>query len=192
MNLLHIDSSILGADSISRELTARIVNRFRSEMPGLNVSYRDLAANPLEHLQAAELATLTGGEDVTQFLAADVVVMGAPMYNFTISSQLKAWIDRVIVAGKTFVYTQTGAAGLAGGKRMIVAMTRGGMYAGDSPYAFAEHAQSYIQAIFGFIGVRDIEFIVAEGIRVSPEIREAAVTAAQSAAAGLHLDAATV
>ncbi len=181
MNLLHADSSILGHESISRELTKRIVDRMREASPGVSVSYRDLAANPVGHLDAVQLATLAQGEDVAQFLAADVIVVGAPTYNFTIPTQLKAWIDRIIVAGKTFAYTETGAAGLAGGRRLVIVNTRGGVYAEGSPYRSAEHAETYLRAMFGFIGITEIEFIIAEGIRVSPEHREVAVTAARVA-----------
>jgi len=117
MNLLHLDSSIRGAESVSRELTARIVDRIRDGTPGIHVSYRDLAADPISHLDGADLATLAEGEALAEFLAADVVVIGAPMYNFTIPTQLKAWIDRILVAGKTFAYSATGAVGLAGGRR---------------------------------------------------------------------------
>ncbi len=109
------------------------------------------------------------------------------MYNFTIASQLKAWIDRVIVAGKTFTYTASGPVGLAGGRRVIVVIARGGIYSENSPYASAEHAQTYLSAIFGFVGVTNIEFIIAEGIRVSPEHREAAVAAARTATEVLNV-----
>lgn len=190
MNLLHIDSSILGADSVSRELTGGIINRIRAGTPGLSISYRDLAANPIEHLEGAELAMLAEGAEVADFLAADIVVIGAPMYNFTIPSQLKAWIDRVIVVGKTFAYTANGAAGLAGGKRMIVVISRGGIYSENSPYASAEHAETYMKATFGFVGITDIEFIVAEGVRVSPDHREAALADARIATEALKLDTA--
>ncbi len=111
------------------------------------------------------------------------------MYNFTIPSQLKAWVDRVIVAGKTFAYTESGAAGLAG-RRMIVVITRGGIYSKSSPYASVEHAETYMQAAFGFLGVADIEFTVAGGIRVSPDQREAALTAARTATEALKLNTA--
>jgi len=143
--------------------------------------------NPIEHLEGTELATLADGDEVAELLAAEIVVIGAPMYNFTIASQLKAWIDRVVVAGKTFAYTESGAAGLAIGKRMIVVISRGGIYSENSPYASAEHAETYMQATFGFLGIADIEFIVAEGIRVSPDHREAALTAARIATEALKL-----
>ena len=108
MKLIHLDSSALGAHSVSRELTAAIVDDYRRANPGLQVHYRDLVADPLPHwtpvADAENPAVARGGELLDEFLAADVVVIGAPMYNFSIPSQLKAWIDRVAVAGKTFRY----------------------------------------------------------------------------------------
>src|SRR5690606_29063030 len=131
MKLLHVDSSVLGDQSVSRELTAAIVTRWRAAMPGLEVTVRDLARDPLPHLSAASLA----GEDaleaaraeaaLREFLDADVVVIGAPMYNFGIPSTLKAWIDRLAVPGRTFRYTTGGPEGLAGGKRVIVVASAG-------------------------------------------------------------------
>ncbi|MGH8030615.1 MAG: NAD(P)H-dependent oxidoreductase, partial [Arenimonas sp.] len=106
-----------------------------------------------------------------EFLAADVVVVGAPMYNFSIPSQLKAWIDRVAVAGRTFRYTDSGPQGLAGGKRVIVASTRGGIHSG-APSDFVE---PYLRQVFGFLGIDDIEFVTAEGLAYSPEHREQAM-----------------
>ncbi len=109
------------------------------------------------------------------FLAADVIVIGVPMYNFTIPSQLEAWIDRVVVAGKTFRYSQAGPEGLATGKRVLVALARGNVYVPGSP---AEFAESYLKRVFGFIGVTDIRFIRAEGLALSPEQREKGMNAA--------------
>ena len=106
-----------------------------------------------------------------EFLAADTIVVGAPMYNFTVPSQLKAWIDRILVAGKTFRYGANGPEGLAGGKRVIVALSRGGFYEDNSAF---EHAKSYLQAAFGFIGITP-EFVTADGIAVGPEQREAGI-----------------
>jgi FMN-dependent NADH-azoreductase len=97
------------------------------------------------------------------------------MYNFTIPSQLKAWIDRVVVAGKTFRYTQSGPEGLAKGKRVLVGLARGNVYGPGSP---AEFAESYLKHVFGFIGVSDVEFIRAEGLGLSPEHRERGMNAA--------------
>ena len=113
-----------------------------------------------------------------EFLGADIVVIGAPMYNFGIPSQLKAWIDRIAVAGKTFRYTANGPEGLAGNKRVIVAVSRGGLYGAGMPAAAFEHVESYLRGVFGFLGVTDLEIVVAEGLQIGPEQREKAMQGA--------------
>jgi FMN-dependent NADH-azoreductase len=199
MKLLHLDSSVLGPHSVSRQVSAAIVDRLRQANPGLEISYRDLTATPLAHLSGPHLAASQDGpleaslhQDIAaghavleEFLAADIVVIGAPMYNFTIPSQLKAWIDRVLVAGKTFKYGAHGAEGLAGNKRVIVAISRGGFYGGGSPAAVGEHLETYLRWVFGFIGVKNLEFISADGIQVGPEHKEKAVAGALKAAGSL-------
>jgi FMN-dependent NADH-azoreductase len=175
MKVLHIDSSILGDNSASRVLSKEIVSRLSADHPGAQVKYLDLEAAALPHLSGRSLAQLDPQESaqnaqaLDDFLAADVIVIGAPMYNFSIPSQLKAWIDRVVVAGKTFRYTPAGPEGLAKGKRVLVGLARGNVYAADSP---AEFAESYLRHVFGFIGVTDVRFIRAEGLALSPEHRE--------------------
>ena len=181
MKLLHLDSSILGQHSASRELGAAIVARWQRDVRGLEVTYRDLAANPLPHLSGGSLAQANADEAATaaavmdEFLSADVVVLGVPMYNFGIPSQLKAWIDRIAVAGKTFRYTAEGSQGLAGGKKVIVAATYGGMHPVDSGRNFVE---PYLRQVFAFLGINDVEFVVAEGLNISPEQRAYALEAA--------------
>jgi len=181
MKVLHIDSSILGDNSASRVLSKEIVSRFVADQPDAQIQYLDLAAAALPHLSGRSLAQLDPQESaqdaqaLEDFLAADVIVIGAPMYNFSIPSQLKAWIDRVVVKGKTFRYTQTGPEGLAKGKRVLVGLARGSVYPHGSP---AEFAESYLKHVFGFIGVSDVEFIRAEGLGLSPEHREKAMNAA--------------
>jgi len=108
------------------------------------------------------------------------------MYNFTIPSQLKAWIDRIVVAGKTFKYGAQGPEGLAGNKRVIVAISRGGFYGAGTPAAVGEHLETYLRWVFGFIGVKNLEFISADGIQVGPEHREKALAGALQAATNLH------
>lgn len=200
MKLLHLDSSVLGPHSVSRQVSAAAVDRLRQANHGLEVTYRDLTAVPLAHLSGSHLAAsqgatpeaalqpdLAAGQAVLdEFLAADIVVIGAPMYNFTIPSQLKAWIDRILVAGKTFKYGPQGAEGLAGNKRIIVAVSRGGFYGAGTPSAVGEHLETYLRWVFGFIGVKDPEFIPADGIMVGPEHREKAVIGALKAASDLH------
>jgi FMN-dependent NADH-azoreductase len=184
MKLLHIDSSALGGYSVSRQLTTDIVAELKRATPGLSVRYHDLAAQPLPHwtpvADAADPAAVLGTEMLEEFLAADVVVIGAPMYNFAISSQLKAWLDRILVAGKTFRYTANGPEGLAGGKRVIVASSRGGFYGKDTPAAAMDFQEPYLRAALGFIGISDVEFVRAEGIAVGDEQKAAALKSARN------------
>jgi len=183
MKLLHIDSSILGPASASRELTAAIVARWQAELPGLQVTYRDLAASPVPHLGADSLAGSDSAEAalaaamMDEFLAADVVVLGAPMYNFGIPSQLKAWIDRIAVRGKTFHYTASGPEGLAGGKHVVVAGSYGGLHPAGGPSNFVE---PYLRFMFRFLGIEDVAFVTADGLAVSPEQREQSLRAAHA------------
>jgi FMN-dependent NADH-azoreductase len=190
MKLLHVDSSILGANSVSRPIAAAAVERLRQATPGLEVVTRDLAAEPLPHLSLANMAgdgpatadQVASQAALQEFLDADTVVIGAPMYNFTISSQLKAWLDRIIVAGKTFSYGEKGAQGLAGGKRVIVVISRGGFYGAGTPAAAAEHAETYLRLVLGFIGITEPEFIVAEGVQMGPDQRAEALRGGLEAA----------
>lgn len=199
--LLHIDSSILGGNSVSRSLSAGIVAKLKASDPSLSVTYRDLAAEPIAHLSGAHLAAAQGvegqldpalahdlaqgGQALEEFLAADIVVIGVGFYNFGIASQLKAWVDRIAVAGKTFRYSEKGPEGLAGGKRVIIAISRGGFYGPGSPAAAFEHAETYLRGVFGFLGITDVEVIAAEGVAAGPAQREASVKAAQDQIAAL-------
>jgi FMN-dependent NADH-azoreductase len=201
MTLLHIDASILGANSASRQLSSAVVDRLRKAGKEPATVYRDLAAQPLAHLSGEHLAAAQGAKpespamqkDVAasqavleEFLAADTVVIGAPMYNFTIPSQLKAWIDRIVVAGKTFRYGASGAEGLAGNKRVIIAISRGGFYGAGTPAAAMEHLETYLRGVFGFIGVTNLEIIVAEGLLTGAEQREKAMQGALEMATTLR------
>ncbi|RFB79057.1 FMN-dependent NADH-azoreductase [Methylovirgula sp. 4M-Z18] len=195
MKLLHIDSSILGEGSVSRLLTSEIVAAQKKQHPGVQVISRDLAAAPVGHLSGAHLAAAQGAtpeaadlqKDVAagqaaldEFLAADIVVIGAPMYNFGVPSQLKAWIDRIAVAGKTFRYTEKGPEGLAGDKKVIIASSRGGFYGADTPAAALDHQENYLRGLFGFLGVKDITFVRAEGIATGPDQRTKAIEEAKT------------
>jgi FMN-dependent NADH-azoreductase len=186
MKLLHIDSSIQGEGSASRELTREIVARWVAERPDTEVTYLDLAAQELPHLsqkslvRADELEAARNAAALEQFLAADAIVIGAPVYNFTIPSQLKAWIDRITVAGKTFRYTEKGPQGLAGGKEVIVAVARGGVRAPD---ASGEFGEPYLRFLFAFLGVDNVRFVRAEGLAISPQQRAASLSAARAAIA---------
>ena len=170
----------------------------RETDPALEVTYRDLADEPLVHLTPAALpndhplAALATAHDpaaqavsarvLEEFVAADVVVLGVPMYNFTIPSQVKAWFDRLPVPGKTFTYGEQGAVGLAGAKRVIIALSRGGFYGAGMPNAKKDHVEPVLRTVFGLMGITNLEFIVAEGVRISPELAEKALAEALAAA----------
>jgi FMN-dependent NADH-azoreductase len=187
MQLLHIDSSVLGGNSVSRQLSARIVAEWQAARPGTQLAYLDLAADAPAHLDASALAPNALSEQlVSQFLAADVVVIGAPMYNFGIPSQLKAWIDRIAQAGRTFKYTEQGPVGLAGGKTVIIASSRGGVYSSNPALAFLDHQESYLKAVLGFFGVTDIRFVRAEGLNLGEAAKADAI-----ANAGVQIQAHT-
>ena len=168
MTILKIDSSITGDASVSRQLTSAIIDQLVAEQPGAKVISRDLAAAPLDHIT---LAAFADTDVLDEFLAADTVVIGAPMYNFGVPSQLKAWIDRIAIAGKTFRYTAEGPEGLAGAKRVIVAISRGGFYEAGGAM---EHVETYLTGVLGFLGITPT-FVHADGIAIGPEQREAAI-----------------
>lgn len=195
-HLLHLDSSILGSHSVSRSLSAKVAARLVQADPQLEVTYRDLAANPIPHLSGAYVAVshkgmeapqnpqlledLALGEQVLQeFLAADIVVIGVGFYNFSIPSQLKTWIDRIAIAGKTFQYVEGRPVGLAGNKRVILTISRGGFYGAGSPAHAMEHAETYLRGAFAFMGIKDLEVVAAEGVNAGPEQREAALAQAE-------------
>jgi FMN-dependent NADH-azoreductase len=171
VTILHIDSSISGENSASRAVGKSITEQLKSGQWGEQVAYRDLASEPLAHLTFDAFADTSV---LDEFLAADTIVIGAPMYNFTLPSQLKAWIDRILVAGKTFRYTENGPEGLATGKRVIVALARGGFYDSGSPAASLEHLETYLRGVFNFIGIEP-EFVAADGLNISPGHREASI-----------------
>jgi FMN-dependent NADH-azoreductase len=201
VNLLHIDSSILGDQSVSRKVSAAAVASLVAANPGAKVTYRDLDAAPAPHQSGALMAARgldpaarSAGQarDVAEadavldeFLAADVVVIGVPMYNFGIPSTLKSWIDHLAIAGKTFSYSDAGVQGLAGGKRVILASSRGGFYGPDSPAAPLQHQESYLRGFFGFIGIPDVEVVSAEGVNYGPDHKQKALDGAVLEAGGL-------
>lgn len=211
MKLLHIDSSPLGTASASRTLTAKAVAAWVSAHPETIVERLDLAVDAPSHLDGDSLSLRLGIDEsaltpaqkrenevserlVSQFLGADVVVIGAPMYNFSVPSQLKAWIDRIAQAGRTFRYTANGPEGLAGGKTVIVVSTRGGQYAGR-PIEFLDHQESYLKGILGFMGIADLRFVRAEGLNMGEQARakglsEAAADIAAHVAGARELEAA--
>lgn len=197
MTILHLDTSILGDNSVSREVSAIITKRLAAG--GERVVYRDLAAENPPHVTPATIPSshpvsgMAGPLDaagqaarqdsermLAEFQEAGTVVIGAPMYNFTIPSTLKAWIDRIVVPGVTFQYGANGPEGLATGKRVIVAIARGGFYGPDTAAVSAEHAESYLRVVLGFIGIQP-EFVLAEGIALGQESREKALKSAHEA-----------
>jgi len=194
MKLLHIDSSILGSNSVTRQLTADIATQWFAKHPDASVEYLDLALNAPAHLGADSLGfrapagavqtdvqkqeNLLSEKLVSQFLAADVVVIGAPLYNFTIPTQLKAWVDRIAQPGRTFTYTETGPKGLATGKKVIVVIARGGIYSTSEGGRAMEHQETYLQTLFGFLGITDISFIRAEGLAMGDAAKSTALSGA--------------
>lgn len=192
MYLLHLDSSILGDHSASRQLTHEVVQAYQRSHADSQVTYRDLASEALGHFSAASLAAAgtpveardasqqqevdTNEATLQQFLAAEVLVIGAPMYNFTIPSQLKAWFDRIMVAGRTFRYSEAGPEGLCGGKKVIIVSTSGGLHVGQPTGAGHEEL---LKALFAFIGITDLQFVRAHGLAYGEEPRANAMTAAQ-------------
>mgnify|MGYP000591395625 FL=1 len=196
MKLLHIDSSVLAEHSVSRQLTARIVTEWQATHPGTAVEYLDLAQDTPATLSGAELAARMTPADsrsaeqtaaaarteafLQQFLAVDVIVVGAPMYNFSIPSQLKNWIDCIAQAGRTFKYTETGPVGLAGNKTVIVASSRGGVYSTSEALRALDHQESYLRTVLGFMGIDNARIVRAEGVNQGADRRSQALAAAEA------------
>jgi len=196
MKLLHLDSSILGQNSVSRQLTAAVVDAVRQKHAAVSVSYRDLAAQPIAHLSGEIIgANFTAEADWTdtqrqesalsnalieEFLASDVLVIGAPMYNFSIPSQLKSWVDRVAAAGRTFKYGANGPEGLAGGKKVVIVSSRGGVYSTEQGQLM-DFQEDYLRTVLGFLGITDVAFIRAEAVNMGEDKRATAIHAAKDA-----------
>jgi FMN-dependent NADH-azoreductase len=193
VQILHLDSSILGAASVSRSLSSHIVRRLTALHPGAEVVYRDLARDPALHLSGEHLAAWQGAgaknpalvDDLfkgtaylQELLESQIVVIGTPMYNLTIPTPLKAWIDRISIAGKTFHYTANGAEGLLKNKQAYIASSRGGLYSQGTPAATLEHQESYLIGVLGFLGISDTKVLRAEGLGISPQVKDAAVAQA--------------
>jgi FMN-dependent NADH-azoreductase len=191
MNILHLDSSIMEMSSVTRKLTASIVEMLLQTSPDAKVQYRDLVADPppcmnlrtlpKDHPSSALVTVHSDAERQMQsanqklldeFVAADVVVLGAPMYNFGVASQLKSWFDAIVVPGRTFTYRAGKPVGLAVGKRIFAAVARGGVYEA------VDHTEHYIRTIFDFLGVKNMEMIICEGLAYGHEPREKAIASA--------------
>jgi FMN-dependent NADH-azoreductase len=198
MKILHLDSSVLGENSASRALTAKVAATWKSAAPGAVIRHRDLGAEAPQHLSPSYFAIGATPEEkrsesqtselklsdalIEELLAADALIIGAPLYNFTIPSGLKAWIDRVVVAGKTFKYGAEGPVGLAGEKKVVIVATSGGKYA-ESPVDFAH--VGHLKQVLNFIGLKDVTVIRAAGLNLGPESRAEAIAAAEAAIAAL-------
>jgi len=198
MKILHLDASVLGENSASKALTAKVAAAWKHAVPAAIIRHRDLGAEAPQHLSPSYFAIGAVPEAersasqtselklsdalIEEFLAADALIIGAPLYNFAIPSGLKAWIDRVVVAGKTFQYSAEGPVGLAGEKKVVIVATSGGKYA-DSPVDFAH--VGHLKQVLGFIGLKDVTVIRAAGLNMGPESRAEAIAAAEAAIAGL-------
>jgi FMN-dependent NADH-azoreductase len=192
-NILVINSSVLNSGSVSRVLVAETLARLLEAKPGASVTERDLGTEPIAHLTSdtvggikgqpsseAERATTSLSDQlIAELRAADTIVLGAPMYNFSIPTSLRAWFDHVLRAGETFRYTEGGPEGLLKGKRVIVIETRGGLYS-EGPAATIDFQEPYLRHLLGFIGLTDVAFVRAEKIAFGPDSREAAITAAKT------------
>ncbi|MQT40723.1 MULTISPECIES: FMN-dependent NADH-azoreductase [unclassified Pseudomonas] len=191
-NVLIIESSARQQDSFSRELTQQFISHWKTLHPADRLTVRDLAVNPVPHLDAdllggwmkpeaqrnaAEQASLQRSNELTdELLAADVLVLAAPMYNFAIPSTLKAWLDHVLRAGLTFKYTDTGPQGLLTGKKAFVLTARGGIYAGST----ADHQEPYLRQVLAFVGIHDVTFIHAEGMNLGGDFQEKGLNQAKA------------
>ena len=194
MNILHIDSSILTTHSVSRHLTAQVINTLQQHYPYVQITYRDVSAEPINHLSSEILASRSTQASewnahqkeetaLTEILldevfTADLLVIGAPMYNFSIPTQLKSWIDRVLVAGRTFHYTKQGPIGLLENKKAIIVSSRGSFYSTADAGRMADFQENYLHTILKFIGIADITIIRAEGVNVSQESKTQAIESA--------------
>ena len=190
--ILVIESSARQQGSVSRQLTEQFIAQWKTAHPQDQVQVRDLALEPVPHLDAtllggwmkpapqqsaAEREALQRSEQLTdELIAADVLVLAAPMYNFAIPSTLKAWLDHVLRAGKTFKYTETGPQGLLEGKRAFVLTARGGIYAGGP----LDHQEPYLRQALGFIGIKQVEFVHAEGLNMGDEYLRQGLSKAQA------------
>ena len=191
-NVLIIESSARQQDSFSRQLTRQFIVQWQAAHPADQVTVRDLALNPVPHLDANllggwmkpeaqrnadEQASLQRSNELTdELLAADVLVLAAPMYNFAIPSTLKAWLDHVLRAGVTFKYTETGPQGLLVGKKAYVLTARGGLYAGST----SDHQEPYLRQVMAFIGIHDVTFIHAEGMNLGGDFQEKGLNQAKA------------
>ena len=187
-NILVLNSSAAGEASVSRLLVADAVAELTERLPGARVVFRDLAADPIPHLLPSTIAGVRGQPSspaelearalsdrlIAELRAADVIVIGAPMYNFSVPTTLRTWFDHVLRAGETFSYSEAGPKGLLTGKRVIVVESRGGLYS-EGPAMSVDFQEPYLRHLLGFIGLTDVTFVRAEKIGYGPEAREQAL-----------------
>ncbi len=200
MKILHLDSSVTGPKSVSRPLTQAAAEKLKSSNPGAEYTYRDLVTNSLRHYNAVlrvhgdDVANVspedkqeleTGKTILDEFLGSDIILIGAPMYNFSIPSQLKAWVDLIVVPGTTFKYGPNGPEGQCAGKKVVIISTRGGGYGPGSPFEPFDFQEKYLRATFNFLGITDVNIITAEGVAQGPEKAAAAVNGAKEKIAQL-------
>ena len=192
-NILVLNSSVLGDGSVSKALVGEAVRRLLETSPGAIVVERDLGTAPVPHLTTANVAGVRGvpatepelaaralsDKLIAELRAADTIVIGAPMYNFSIPTGLKAWFDYLLRAGDTFKYSEAGPQGLLTGKRVIVIEARGGLYS-EGPAQAMDFQEPYLRALLGFVGLSDVTFIHAEKLGFGPDARDAALTAAKA------------
>ena len=191
-SILILDSAATGAGSISHGLTDGLAATIRRRHPAARIVRRDIGADPIPHLDAATTAAIRGAEAgsdearaavalsdqlVAELQAADLIVIGAPMYNFGMASTLKAWFDHVLRAGITFRYSEAGPEGLVKGKKAIVIETRGGLYS-EGPAAAMDSQEPHLRTMLRFMGVEDVTFVRAEKLGFGPEAAAAAIAAA--------------
>lgn len=181
--LLFVTSSVFGENSKSRLIAAEFVEAWRKANPATETIRRDLTAATMPHLTQDTLAAAMAEQRteaqresaaladrlIEEVETADTIVIAAPMYNFSIPSTLKAWIDHILRAKRTFRYTEKGAEGLLKGKKVFIVTGRGGVYSGESPSRVMDFQEPYLRATLGFIGLTDITFIHVEGLSVSPD-----------------------
>jgi len=197
MKILHLDSSINHEFSVTRQLSAEIVRQLVATGQEHQLTYRDLVKDEISHLTGeiasgfrpvsgrpiakARLDSEQQVSDalVSEFLESEVIVLGAPMYNFSVSSQLKAWMDRIAQPGKTFSYTPTGPVGLAGGKKVIIASARGGFYAGTG-LEDMDFQEQFLRKFLGSLGISCVEFVRAEGVSKGEDVKHREISRALS------------
>ncbi|KRB48879.1 FMN-dependent NADH-azoreductase [Phenylobacterium sp. Root700] len=187
-NILVLNSSVSGEASISRLLVADAVTELTQRDPGAKLVFRDLAANPVPHLMpdtvagvraqaatpAEQVARALSDELIAELRAADTIVIGAPMYNFSVPTTLRSWFDYVLRAGETFSYSEAGPKGLLSGKKVIVVESRGGLYS-EGPAQALDFQEPYLRQLLGFIGLTDVTFVRAEKIGYGPDARDQAL-----------------